>query len=156
MRLLPRHATGSLVGSTHSVEQLRAEVKCALTMRRLCGAAPRPLRASPRRAGPSAAVLRSGVSTSTRRWSCCEVCGNRSDLAITGSVYHPASFTACQDCINEGVEPYDILVTAARHHRRWLGDDGFCGVVTDVLLIVGREWEQFEADIAATSRTVMP
>jgi uncharacterized protein CbrC (UPF0167 family) len=110
---------------------------------------------TPRRLGPSREVLLSGVGTSSHRWPCCEVCGNRSDLAITGSVYHPASFTACPDCINEGVEPYDILVTAARHHRLWLGDDSFCCVVQDVLSIVGREWEQFDADVA-TARGVTP
>lgn len=41
----------------------------------------------------------------------CDVCGKERETFVAASTYGPESFAYCEECLKNGKEPYDAIVT---------------------------------------------
>lgn len=81
----------------------------------------------------------------------CEVCGAENvPVVAAASPLGPCSFSYCQRCYEQGLEPYDACVVAVGLAGNWPDDigPGYQALVRRVLKFKGISEEQFQKDCA--------
>lgn len=76
----------------------------------------------------------------------CEVCGKEAEIFVVCSTCGAISFAYCQDCLNQGIEPYDALVGMGIPSN-YINKTYKNSILYPSLKFHGKTVEEFDADV---------
>ena len=76
----------------------------------------------------------------------CEVCGKETETQVVCSTCGAISFAYCQDCLNQGREPYDALVGMGLSSK-FINKTYKARILMPSLQFHGKTIEEFDADV---------
>ena len=79
----------------------------------------------------------------------CDVCGIETDIYVCASSMGALSLGYCKDCLREGLEPYEIMVSyiaCAGHYPKDINED-YQRYVRHILVGLNKTEDQFIKDV---------
>lgn len=82
----------------------------------------------------------------------CSVCGKNTDVAVCCSAFGAVTYSYCEDCLKNGLEPYWAMVNYIANAGRFPEDisEIYQELCRDILKKLGVSEEQFIADVNTT------
>lgn len=79
----------------------------------------------------------------------CDICGKEADVAVCCSVFGAFSYAHCEDCLKNGLEPYEVMVNYIANAGRFPDDinEVYQKICRDILRKLDISEEQFVADV---------